>query len=181
MKYCVSTLAAAAVMLGGFASAEEPVQMKLGEGHIIFTVAPEFKKEVPANRIIEFEFSATGEDAEKSDGRMTAMGAGGSLEANVARWMAQFQQPDGSKTEDKAKVTKEQIAGQTVHTVDISGTYADGRPFGPKVQKEDYRMLAAIIMTEKYGNYFIKFYGPEDTIKKNEAAFKKTISSLEVK
>ena len=67
-----------------------------------------------------------GKDTE--DGRLTIMGAGGSIEANIDRWYGQFKQPDGSSTKDKAKVSKSKVAGQTVHMVDISGTFKTQMP-----------------------------------------------------
>ena len=39
-------------------------------------------------------------------------------------------------------------------------------------------MLAAIVETEKLGNYFFKLYGPEKTIAANEASFQAMIDSL---
>jgi hypothetical protein len=41
-------------------------------------------------------------------------------------------------------------------------------------------MLGAIVETKKYGLQFIKLYGPEATIKANEAAFKAMLKSLVV-
>ena len=77
------------------------------------------------------------------------MGAGGSIEDNIDRWLGQFIQPDGKKTKDKAKIDKKKIAGVPVHVVDIAGTYKDtpGGPFarGKTIDREDYRMLGAII------------------------------------
>ncbi|MCB1089207.1 MAG: hypothetical protein KDM63_19375 [Verrucomicrobiae bacterium] len=160
---------------------EKATKIELGKGHIVLMVEGDFTPEKPANRIIEFEFSTPAPEGTELKGRMTMMGAGGSIEANIERWMAQFSQPDGEDPKEKSKTSQEQIDGQAVHLVDIRGTYADGRPFGPKTQRPHYRMLAAIITTEKFGNYFVKYYGPEETVDKHEAAFKKTIASLRVK
>ena len=111
----------------------------------------------------------------------TYTGAGGSVENNVSRWIGQF---DGV-TKEKAKRQETKIAGQKVYLVDISGTYKDspGGPFaGAKpIPRENYRMLGAIITTEKNGNYFLKFYGPKATVDKNEEAFTKMVDSLKVK
>ncbi len=116
---------------------------------------------------------------------MTISGAGGSVDANVDRWIGQFVQPDGSSTKKAAKIEDKKVAGQEVHLVDISGTYKDqpGGPFagGPVVERKGYRMFAAIIVTKDSGNYFIKFYGPERTVADNRTAFDKMIDSLEVK
>jgi hypothetical protein len=132
----------------------------------------------------EYEIPSEGEDADGNPltpGRMTVMGAGGSIEDNINRWVGQFEVKGGAKP----KKEEAKIAGQKVHLVDISGTYKDtpGGPFagGKPVLRENYRMLAAIIATEKDGQHFIKFYGPKATVEKNEEAFKRMIDSLKVK
>ena len=71
----------------------------------------------------------------------------------------------------------------TVHTVDIDGTFMEGSggPFSraPKVEREDYRMLAAIIEFKDADNkYFIKFYGPKNIVDHNEQKFKDMLGSL---
>ena len=104
------------------------------------------------------------------------MGAGGSVDANVKRWIGQFLQTK------KRDVTKETIAGQEVHLVDVVGTYNDRPgPFAPGVKRENYEMLAAIIVTEKSGKYFVKFYGPQKTVEANKKAFRAMIESLKMK
>jgi hypothetical protein len=117
---------------------------------------------------------------------MTVMGAGGSVDANIDRWLGQFQTENGEKlTKDKAKVEKLKIGGQDAVIVDMSGTYLDkpGGPFAPgaPVERKKYRMLAGVVMTKQLGNYFFKFYGPEKTVEANENAFKKMLESLEAK
>ena len=123
-------------------------------------------------------------ETDSADGRLTIMGAGGSIEANITRWQNQFKQPDGGSTAEKTKTEVKTIAGQKVNLVDITGNYIDspGGPFSgqPKIERENYRMLAAIIQTPASGNYFVKLYGPKATIDKNEQHFKSMIESLKV-
>jgi hypothetical protein len=110
------------------------------------------------------------------------MSAGGGVEANIERWYGQFTQPDGSNTRERAKVSKLQANGCDVHVVDLSGTFRDQRgPVAPAVERPKYRMLAAIVVAPKAGNYFIKFYGPERTVAENERAFMSMIQNLEAK
>jgi hypothetical protein len=141
--------------------------------------APEgWEKKQPASTIIAYEFHAPAAKDDKQNGRLTIMKAGGSVEANIDRWYAQFSQPDGSKTKDRAKVEKETIAGKTVHVADISGTYKDQRgPMAPAVERENYRMLGAIIETDG-GNFFVKLYGPAKTIAEHEKTFRAMLESL---
>ena len=55
-----------------------------------------------------------------------------------------------------------------------------GGPFGPKTERENYRMLGAIIETANDGRYFVKLYGPRKTIDKQAAQFKKMIQGVKV-
>lgn len=160
----------------------EPVKVALKDGAIQFAATGTWKSVKPRSGMVKFEMQVpkVGDDA--NDGRLTFMPAGGSIEANITRWRGQFAQPDGSDTADKTKTEKMELAGQTVHMVDISGTYMDS-PMGPrgkKVERANYRMLAAIIETADYGKIFVKLYGPKGTIDKNADHFKSMIKSLEM-
>ena len=142
--------------------------------------APEDWKAVePRSSIIAYEYQIAPVKGDQQAGRMTIMAAGGSVEANIERWFGQWRQPDGKSTKERAKVTKKKVAGQTVHLVDVAGTYLDQRgPFsGKATPREKYRMLAAILETRE-ANFFVKFYGPEKTMATNEEAFEKMVDSL---
>lgn len=145
--------------------------------------APEgWKRVAPKSSIVETEFSVPSDEAGEQPGRMTVMGAGGSVQANVDRWYGQFTQPDGSATKDKAATKKLKIAGCQVTLVDITGTYKDA-PAGPfaggkAVDRPDYRMLAAIVETPGRGNYFLKFYGPGKTVSQHADGFQSMVEGL---
>lgn len=146
-------------------------------------LAPEWwVKKKPRTNIVEFEFALPAVEGDTADGRLTIMGAGGGVEANVARWIGQFKAADGGAVTNAAEPAKNEVAGQVVHWVDLAGTYADKPrgPFGPTTEREGYRMLAAIIATKEHGQYFVKCYGPAKTIASAEAAFKEFIQSLKV-
>ena len=164
---------------------KEPTPFTVGEGAVAFKAPAAWTKKKPKSNIIEAEFEAPAAKGDEIAGRLTVMGAGGDIKANIDRWYGQFLQPDGSDTKDKAKVEKKTVGGNPVHIVDISGTYKD-MPGGPNaggkaINRENYRMLAAIIETKAAGNYFIKFYGPKATIAENEKAFQELLLSLKVK
>ena len=133
--------------------------------------------------MLEYEIKVPRAEDDKRDGRLTIMGAGGSIEANVARWEGQFSQADGSPT--KAKVTEETVEDMKVTMVDISGVYVEtmGGPFsgGKKVENPDFRVLAAIVQTPESGNYFVKLIGPKATIGANEKAFGEAIKGIKLK
>jgi hypothetical protein len=159
----------------------------LADGKIILTAPEGWVRKTPKVRFIDHEFAVPAAKGDTEDGRVTVMGAGGTVEANIDRWIAQFSQVDGSETKNQvAEASRKQtISGLEVRFVDLSGTYKEmSRPFDPNaasVERKDYRMLAAIITSPKLGNYFIKFYGPRQTVTAHVDEFRTMIDGLKVK
>ncbi|MBL9090866.1 MAG: hypothetical protein JNL96_06555 [Planctomycetaceae bacterium] len=145
-------------------------------------VAPaDWESKEPRSRIVEYEFATPAAEGESVGGRVTVMGAGGGVDANIDRWKGQFKS-DGAEV--KADVKKQEVAGQEVHVVDIKGTYLDKPgPFvpGPGTEMPNYRMLGAIIVTKGAGQYFVKMYGPEKSIAAAQPGFQKMIDGLKAK
>lgn len=106
-------------------------------------------------------------------------GQGGSVDANVDRWVGQFQQANGKPSKDVAKVEKKTIHGLKVTTIDVSGAYTGmGGPMAPGgPAKPGYRLLGAIIEGPQ-GTVFFKFTGPAKTVGQNMAAFDKMLATL---
>ncbi len=168
--------------LGSAAAQENPAKIEFAGGKLALTAPEKWQRKQPRTRIVEHEFAIPASEGDTNDGRLTLMGAGGGLQANIDRWIGQFSQPDGSSTRKRAKIEKKQVAGDDVHLVDISGTYKDQPgPFAPGVDRPKYRMLAAIIPTESRGTYYVKLYGPQRTVTDNEKAFLKMIEGLDRK
>lgn len=107
---------------------------------------------------------------------------GGSVEANIERWVNQIKQPDGSSSQDKAKTETQTISGLKVTTVDITGTYTAEMAPGSadRHNNENYRLRAAVIETPK-GNYFAKLVGPANTIARWNQAYIDYLKSFEFK
>jgi hypothetical protein len=106
-------------------------------------------------------------------------GGGGSVEANIERWLGQMQQPDGRPSKDLAARSTRTVNGLAVSLVDVSGTYvAETSPgSGERLNRPGYRLRAAVVQTPK-GPYFIKLTGPAKTIAAEDAAFEAFIASL---
>jgi len=106
-------------------------------------------------------------------------GQGGSVDANLERWIGQFLQADGKPSKAAAKIAKRTIHGWQATTVDVSGAYTGmGGPTaqgGPAMA--GYRMLGAIV-EGPLGSVFFKFTGPAKTIAANQSAFDKMLGSL---
>jgi hypothetical protein len=162
--------------------AEDSRAFAIAGGSLLLEAPASWKRVQPKSGIVETEFAIPSAAAELPAGRMTVMGAGGSVQANVDRWYSQFAQPDGSATKDKATTKTLKLAGCTVTLVDVTGTYKDmpGGPFagGKTIERPDYRMLAAIVETPEAGSHFLKFYGPAATVAKEADGFRKMIEGL---
>lgn len=173
-------------LLGADKDAKKNEKMAIADGRFELTVPDNWERKPPKSNIVEYEFEVPASTGDAGPARVTVMGAGGSVEDNINRWYGQFRQPDEADTSKTAKVEQKKVAGQEVTVVDVSGTYLDkpGGPFagGKTVERENYRMLAAIVETtkngKKTGNYFIKLIGPKQTIADNKKAFDKMIESL---
>lgn len=192
---CLGAMLAGATFARGQVVATQPAAAPAAAGRVFMVArgglsleAPEgWERVQPKSQIVETEFSIPTEAAAADGkrlpaGRMTVMGAGGTVEANIDRWYGQFTQPDGKPTKEKASTKKIDVAGCKVTLVDIPGTYKDspGGPFagGQTVERPDYRMLAAIVETGDQGNHFLKFYGPAATVEKHAAGFQKMVEGM---
>lgn len=167
--------------------AAEALAFTIADGSLSLEAPKGFVRVRPSSGMVETEFAipseGKGEDgSELPAGRMTVMGAGGSIQANIDRWCSQFAQPDGGDTKEKSSTKSFKVAGTTVTMVDIPGTYLDqpGGPFagGKTIQRPGYRMLAGIVETPDAGNYFLKFYGPADTVGKHVEGYKKMLEGM---
>jgi hypothetical protein len=100
-------------------------------------------------------------------------GQGGGVQANLDRWVGQFQQASGKRTGTKT------IHGLNVTTVDVSGTYMGmGGPMAAShTAKNGYRLLGAIVEGPE-GAVFFKFTGPAKTVAASQPTFDKMLETL---
>jgi hypothetical protein len=102
-------------------------------------------------------------------------GQGGSVQANLDRWVGQFQEPP-----QPPKIQHLTIHGLKVTTVDMSGSYSGmGGPMassGPR--KPGFRLLGAIAEGPE-GSVFFKFTGPAKIVTSQAGAFDKMVQSLQ--
>ncbi len=144
---------------------------------IKWTVSPSWKAqgERPM-RVATYQIPAAPGDQESAECAVYyfGQGQGGSVQANMDRWIGQFQ---GSK--NAAKVEKRTVNGLKVTTVDVSGAYTGmGGPRAPEgPPKQGYRLLGAIVEGPQ-GSVFFKFTGPAKTVGANQSGFEKMLSSL---
>src|SRR6188768_3484599 len=124
----------------------------IGDGKLMLTAPANWVEKKPAINFIEAEYSIPPAAGDENSGRLTAMGAGGSVEDNIKRWADQFAREGGAV---KPKLDKLTTGGAEIQLVDLAGTYKDspGGPFagGKTVMRNNYRMLGAIIQTKDKG------------------------------
>jgi hypothetical protein len=106
-------------------------------------------------------------------------GAGGTIEANIERWVGQMQQPDGRPSSAVSKRQSRTINGLKVTIVDVPGTYvAEVMPGSPQRHNSpNFHLRAAVIETAN-GPYFIKLTGPAKTIAASEKSFEAFLASV---
>jgi hypothetical protein len=140
--------------------------------------APESWKAQPARPMRAATYAVPAAAGDKEDGECAiyyfGRQQGGSVDANVKRWTAQFEPP-----EHEAATHKRTINGLSVTTIDASGTYtgAGGPMAAAKITKPGFRLLGAIVEAPD-GLVFIKFTGPVKTVAANQTNFENVLKSL---
>jgi hypothetical protein len=103
---------------------------------------------------------------------------GGGIDANLDRWVSQFEQPNGGDSRSVLKVYDRRVAGMDVTEVELSGTYvAETAPgSGVHLNKPGFAMRGAIIESD-HGAYYAKLVGPAATVANQAAAFRGLVDS----
>lgn len=158
-----------------------PALLAESAGGVSWTAPDGWTSQPKRMRAANYVVPAAGGDSEGGECGIYFFGAGqgGSVEANVRRWIGQFRAPDGGPADALAKRASETIKGIPVTIIDLTGTYLF-KPF-PMAQnvtpKPGYRMLAAIAEAPQ-GPVFFKLTAPEATTTAAEATFRKMLASL---
>lgn len=142
--------------------------------------------ESPSSKMRVAQYKLPKADGDAEDGSLVVYyfgpSQGGSVEANIGRWISQMEQPGGASSKDKAKTEALTVNGLKVMTVDVAGTYtAEMSPGSAShYNKPGFRLRGAVVETPK-GFYFAKLVGPEKTIGHWDKAFTNYIKSFEFK
>ncbi len=124
------------------------------------------QKEKPFVNDAEFAIPGSGGDV-----RLTIMKAGGPKDANITRWVGQFQQAAG----DEPSISEIDVDGKTTAMVDVRGTYRDIRP--GQGSKENYRMIGFIIPFSASDSYFVKATGPQPSVAEHVEAIQQFVKT----
>jgi hypothetical protein len=104
-------------------------------------------------------------------------GGAGTVDANVARWQEMFRDKDGNPPKVDVKTVKGK--NLDVNRVEIFGHYFPAQFPGQAKQpdKENYRLLGGIAITEKTG-YFFRLVGPDKTVTAVRDDFDKMLTTM---
>ena len=149
-------------------------------GEIKVSVPSAWKQRQPSNKLRLVQFSILPVPGETESSEYYVAGPiGGSIEANIARWLEMFQ-----KEGREVVMTKGTCPQGEYVMVQLTGTYR--LPIGPPILRKTepapgYRMQGVVLTVAKdgqaAGNYFVRLTGPKNTVIANEAAFRTSIGA----
>ena len=144
--------------------------------HITWVDPPAFKRVPPSNPMRKASFVVPHATGDSEDGELTVFyfgpGQGGSIDANVDRWVKQF----GEVKPGDVKRADREANGLRQHTVELEkGTFSSG--MGGGKPKDNYGLVGGIVESPS-GAYFFKMTGPSKTIKQAKPDFYKLLDSI---
>jgi hypothetical protein len=160
--------------------ADEPAKTKSVTAGPLKLAVPETWKQKEASsrfRLAQFSIPKVAGDPEDAEFVIYFFGAGGGggPEANLHRWIDQFQ-----SNERKVKLTSGKSPQGEYMLADVSGTW--NKPVGPMIAQKTVEMSGAralsVILTGKdQANYFLRLTGPEKTVSANADALRAAIGA----
>jgi hypothetical protein len=158
------------------------LQQSAADGRLVFTAPAEWTSRPPQSsmRVAEYQLPPTEGDTEPADLVVYYFGgSGGSVDANIERWIGQMTQPDGRDSKAAAKRESRTINTLPVTQLDVSGTYVAEMTPGSteRHNKPFFRMRAAVVETPR-GPYYVKLVGPEKTVARWGDGFAAFIESM---
>ena len=156
------------------------------ECQLRFKMPDGWESEAPSSkmRVAQYRLPKAEGDAEDASLVVYYFGSaqGGSVEANIDRWISQMEQPHSGSSKAKAKTEMLTVNRLKVTTVDVAGTYIAEMSPGSATHynKPGFRLRGAVVETPK-GFYFAKLIGPEKTVGHWEKSFNDFVRSLEFK
>ena len=175
LRSCLPLLAAILLISSAHTVADEaPKTTTVKLKKLTLKVPADWKKGGRRNsmRLATFEIPAAKEDGGVGElAIFNFPGGGGPVDQNISRWIGQFE----SKGR-QSKVTVGKAGDAPYHPVEVSGTY--NQSVGPPIRRQtkavpNSRMLA-VILTQASDVYFLKMTGPDETVKAQANAFRKS-------
>jgi hypothetical protein len=152
-------------------------------GPLKYSPPADWIAEHPSSSMRQAQYRLPKAEGDPEDGEVVVFyfqGGGGGVQANIDRWIGQFQKPDGSPANDAARTTKREVHGIPLTLVDVSGTYMSS--MGPMLAevkaKPGFRMLGAVAETSS-GPWFFRMTGPSKTVARWEPSFQSFLETLQ--
>ncbi len=164
------------------AAASAPQKVEAGD--LKLTVPATWKQQQPSNnlRLAQFSIPAVEDDQDSAE-LVISPPIGGTREANITRWVDQFEAAGRELV-----MTKGQCPQGEYVLVQLSGTYK--RSIGPPIRGKTepapgYKMHGVMLTVMKdgknVGNYFLKLTGPAKTVAANDDALRVAIAADKAK
>lgn len=139
-----------------------------GSGEVVWSKPEGWVEERPSSTMRKAQYRLPTVEGDPEDASVVVFyfqGGGGSVQANLDRWIDQFVQPDGRPSKEVAQVSRDTVNGLPQTTLDLTGTYLfqETPMASEKIEKPGFRMLASVIETSQ-GPHFVKMVGPEATV-----------------
>jgi len=165
--------------------ASSPESAQASGAGLEFETPSTWIKETPSSsmRLAQYRLPRLPEDSEDAELAVFYFGGqGGTVQANVERWIGQFSDPNGSPLTDAVKVSERDTDGIHLTIVDVSGTYhqAQGPMMAATTDKPNYRMLAAVA-DGPTGPTFFKLTGPQGTVDHFEDSFQRMLDTVRIR
>ena len=149
---------------------------------LTFTTPDGWKSSRPSSSMRVAEFVLPRAPGDAGDAELVVYyfgGSGGTVDANIERWIGQMQQPDGTSSSGVARRQTRSVNGLSTTLIDVSGTYvAEVTPGSPgRHNSPNFRLRAAVIQTPN-GPYFVKLTGPSQTVGAWEQAYEQFLGSV---
>jgi hypothetical protein len=159
-------------------STEMPAQATAGG--LKFSAPQGWIAEKPTSSMRQAQYRLPKADNDAEDAELVVFyfqGGGGGVQANIDRWVSQFEKPDGTPVSD-AKTSKKVVNGTPMTIVDVSGTYMAGMgTMSDSKPKNGYRMLAVVVETGS-GPWFFRLAGPAKTVTQWESSYQAFLETI---
>ena len=142
-------------------------------GTLRLDVPSTWTEEVPSNTMRVGQF-AIGDDGTTLVVFFFGVGGGGGVEDNMARWIGQVTQADGSSSADVAERATETRGGVTLHHLDVTGNFSGGRSGGGG---SNWRFLGAVVECDG-GPFFFKLTGPASSVGAIKPDYEAVLASI---
>lgn len=145
-------------------------------GGVGWEVPEPFRAQTPSStmRAAEYLFP---EEAGETAGTMTVFyfgqGQGGSVQANIDRWVGQFTLPEGTEP----SIERREVNGLPVTVIDVTGTFNGGMGSGEGAPSSNQRMLGAIVEGPA-GPIFFKMVAAEPLVARAVTPFEELVESF---